>query len=71
MKEMLLQIPWWVWPALVWDIIWKMIGLWKSARNNHRVWFFLIFILNTIGILPLVYVLFFLPKYKRRRNDVK
>jgi len=42
---------------LVWDIIWKGIALWKAARNNHVVWFVCIVILNTVGILPIVYIL--------------
>ncbi|HNW68806.1 MAG TPA: DUF5652 family protein [Bacteroidales bacterium] len=41
----------------VWDIVWKFIALWKSARNNHLAWFICIAIFNTIGILPIIYVL--------------
>ena len=57
MEDILQQIPVWVWVAMLWDIIWKLIGLWKSARNNHLVWFILIVIFNTVGILPIIYVL--------------
>lgn len=39
------------------DGVLKAIGLWKSARNNHLVWFVCIAIFNTIGILPLIYIL--------------
>ncbi len=41
----------------VWDIFWKVIAMWKSARNNHLTWFILITLLNTIGILPIIYIL--------------
>ena len=41
----------------VWDIVWKAIALWKSARNNHFVWFICILIINTVGILPIIYIL--------------
>ena len=41
----------------VWDIVWKFIGLWKAARNNHLAWFICIGLFNTIGILPIVYIL--------------
>ncbi len=41
----------------VWDMIWKLIGLWKSARNNQFVWFICIAIINTVGILPIIYIL--------------
>jgi len=42
---------------LIWDSIWKLIGLWKSARNNQIVWFICIAIINTLGILPIVYII--------------
>jgi hypothetical protein len=53
----------WVWllPVIlitaVWDSIWKAIAMWKAGRNNHLVWFICIFIFNTLGILPIIYIL--------------
>ena len=47
---------------LVWTIIWEGIALWKSGRNNQIVWFVVMFILNTAGILPIIYLLFFQKK---------
>jgi divalent metal cation (Fe/Co/Zn/Cd) transporter len=44
---------------VVWSLIWKGIGLWFSARNYQRAWFVAILILNTAGILEIVYLLFF------------
>ena len=43
----------------IWDGVWKLIALWKSARNNQLAWFICIAIFNTIGILPIVYIMFF------------
>jgi len=57
MWETLCKIPLWIWPIALWDIVWKMIALWRSARNKHLVWFIMIAILNTVGILPLIYLL--------------
>jgi hypothetical protein len=42
---------------IIWDAIWKVIAMWKAARNNQLVWFVLIAVLNTIGILPIIYIL--------------
>jgi hypothetical protein len=42
---------------VIWDSVWKLIGLWKSARNNQIVWFICIAIINTLGILPIVYII--------------
>jgi hypothetical protein len=47
-------------PVLVlialWDGVWKVIGMWKSARNNQLAWFICIAIFNTVGILPIIYL---------------
>jgi methionyl-tRNA synthetase len=39
-----------------WETVWKAIALWKAGRLNHLVWFIFIFILNTAGILPIIYI---------------
>ena len=38
-------------------MILKGFALYKAARNGHKWWFILIFIINTVGILELVYLL--------------
>lgn len=48
----------------IWEVIWKGIGLWKSAKGSQKVWFVCILIFNTIGILPIVYILWFQKKKK-------
>lgn len=42
----------------LWDGVWKVIGMWKSARNNQVAWFVCIAIFNTVGILPIIYLAF-------------
>lgn len=42
---------------VVWELIWKGQALWKSARKSQKVWFFFILIVNSIGILPIIYLL--------------
>ena len=48
----------------LWEMVWKGIALWKSGRNNHLGWFIAIFILNTMGILPIIYIVFFQKSVK-------
>ena len=43
----------------IWDGVWKLIALWKSARHNQLAWFICLAILNTAGILPILYLLCF------------
>jgi hypothetical protein len=51
----------WLLPVIIivgiWDSVWKAIGMWKAGRNNHLAWFVCIFIFNTLGILPIIYIL--------------
>jgi hypothetical protein len=47
---------------IFWALIWKGIALWKTGRNNQLGWFVAILILNTLGILPIIYLFFFQKK---------
>jgi hypothetical protein len=44
---------------MIWSIIWKGIALWKSARNNSPVWFVILLLCNTAGILEILYIFVF------------
>ena len=42
---------------LVWELAWKGMALWRSAKADHKNWFIALLVLNTAGILPIVYLL--------------
>ena len=46
----------------IWDSVWKLIAMWKSARHSQLAWFICLAIFNTVGILPILYILCFQPK---------
>ena len=48
----------------IWALVWKGIALWKSGRNNQLAWFVAVLLVNSFGILPIVYILFFQKKRK-------
>lgn len=59
----MLNIP----PALlyvlfIWSIIWKGLALWHAAKLNQKNWFVVMLVLNTIGIVEIVYLFFFAKK---------
>lgn len=56
---MVMEFGVWIYFLLVWTMTWKAIGSWKAARNGHLIWFLAIFIINTVGILPIIYIFFF------------
>ena len=46
----------------LWSLFWKGIALWRAAQFKQRNWFVALLILNTIGILELVYLFRFAKK---------
>ena len=55
-----LPVLWLVLPlAVVWSLVWKGIALWRAGRNQHLVWFIVLFLVNTLGILEIVYIFAF------------
>ncbi len=51
-----LSQPQFYFPLLLWTIFWKGLALWKSATKKQLFWFILILVINTMGILEIVYV---------------
>lgn len=60
----------WLIPSLIiliiWETVWKLIAMWKAGRNNHLAWFICIALINTVGILPIVYILM----YRKKPNSL-
>jgi methionyl-tRNA synthetase len=58
------------WLAIVvliaFDFILKGIALWKAGNQKQLGWFIALFILNTAGILPITYLLFFQKKKRKK-----
>lgn len=61
--------PFWLVPVIItlsiWELVWKGIALWKCGRHKQLAWFIAILLLNTLGILPILYLLFFQKKRRR------
>lgn len=45
-----------------WCVIWKGIALWKAARNGSKVWYIVMLVVNTVGILEILYIFLFSKK---------
>jgi len=61
MNNILTQPAFYV-PFLIWSIVWKGLALWKSAGKKQLLWFVLLLIINTSGLLEILYI-FFLNKW--------
>jgi hypothetical protein len=46
----------------LWTVFWKGIALWMAARRDHLAWYVILLVLNTVGILEMVYIFSVAPK---------
>ena len=54
----------WLIPLTIIVLALKLVSLWKAAKGSQKAWFIVLGILNTIGILEIIYLIFFAPKKK-------
>ncbi len=48
----------------VWTLYWKYLALWHAAKHEHKVWFVVLLLINTLGILEILYLHVF-SKYRK------
>lgn len=47
----------WLAPLMILDLILRGIALWRSGRAGQKYWFIALLIINSVGILPAIYLL--------------
>ena len=56
-------------PVIIWSTFWKGLALYRAARNGQKGWFVVLLVVNTVGILEIIYLLFFsTPKLKSTKK---
>ena len=55
----------------IWSLIWKGIALWKAAHHDQRNWFIAMLIINSFGILEIIYIFYFQKKDEKKLNEEK
>ena len=48
--------------VILWTLVWKGMALWKAAKEGSKVWFVVLLIVNTVGILEILYLYVFSRK---------
>ena len=48
-----------LWLIILWTVPWKGVALWKASKNNHKKWFVVLLVVNTLAILEIIYIFFF------------
>lgn len=56
---------------IIWSLAWKGLSLWRSSRHEQRGWFIVLFISSTVGILPIIYLVFFQKGKRGKKGDKK
>ena len=61
--------PYWIYVLIVlWALPWKGVAMWKAAKNKSKPWFVILFIVNTLGILEILYITIFSKEKIRKRK---
>jgi hypothetical protein len=61
----------WFIALFVWTIAWKGLALWKAARQGKKEWFIPLLIINTLGILEILYIYVFSQPKERKKEFPK
>lgn len=57
-------------PLMLWGLFWKGWSLWKAARAESKIWFVVLLLVNTVGILDILYIFVF-SKIKKSSKKSK
>lgn len=56
--------PLWIALAIIWTLAWKGLALWRAATLRQKYWFIAMLVINTLGILEIIYLFLVAKKYK-------
>jgi hypothetical protein len=69
MQQFIMQHLWIIYAIVTWTLPWKGIALWKAAKNGSKVWFVILFLINTLAILDIVYIVFIGKEEKKEETS--
>ena len=65
-----IQILVWTLIALaLWSFVWKGFALWYAGRHNQKWWFIALLVINTVGILEILYLFVFSSEEKESSSS--
>ena len=57
---------------LIWSAVWKILALWKAAKKKSLIWFIVLALVGTCGILEILYILVFSEmKFSKKKKPAK
>ena len=54
---------------IIWTLYWKYQSLWYAAKHDHKWWFIALLVVNTAGILEILYLYVFSKKMDSPGHD--
>lgn len=63
----------WYLALFAWSVVWKGLALWRAAHKEQKWWFIAFLVVNTVGILEILYIYVFSrePSAKASENEQK
>lgn len=56
--------PLFILAAIIWTLAWKGFALWRAAELKQKYWFLALLLINTLGVLEIVYLFVVARNYK-------
>jgi len=53
---------------VLWTFIWKGLALWRASKEHSVVWFVILLVINTAGILEILYLYLFSKRAKKEHE---
>lgn len=54
---------------VVWSLLWKGLALWRAAKKDDKAWYVILLVINTVGILEIIYLYFVSPVDKSDKKS--
>jgi hypothetical protein len=54
---------------VIWSFVWKGIALWYAGGKKDKIWFIVLLLLNTVGILDMLYIFIFSKRKSTKSTD--
>ena len=51
---------------VAWSVYWKGLALWKASKEGSKPWFVALLLINTLGILEILYIYVFSRQRKHQ-----
>lgn len=58
-------------PVALWSVFWMGWALWKAAKNDSKVWFIVLLLVHTMGILDILYIFIFSKMNEPKKTKSK